>query len=98
MVRPDFDGSAVNRERVMSTVVESKPREWPHARNLVTAAWRECSLTRVAELQSLLDWLRRKNTAPDPLADAVEWHLHAARTAAGGRHRLFFFNDTATTE
>jgi len=82
----------------MSTVVESKPREWPHARNLVTPAWRECSLTRVAELQSLLDWLRRKNTVPDPLADAVEWHLHAARTAAGGRHRLWASLNGSITE
>ena len=50
----------------------------------VTAAWREGTLTRVKELESLLAWvlINKPRANCEPLAAAVTCHLHAAREAA----------------
>jgi hypothetical protein len=84
--------AAVESKQRESKQHESNQRQYGrglHPPDLVTPAWRECSLTRIAELESLLEWLRRRDSAlaDDPLATAAESHLQAARLAAGGRHR-----------
>jgi hypothetical protein len=73
--------------------IENKPPKHDHglrSRDLVSPAWRECSLTRIAELESLLTWLRQRDpsVAQDPLGPAVEQHLQAARQAASGAHSV----------
>jgi hypothetical protein len=52
--------------------------------HLLTPAWRECSLTRTAELESLLAQLVEDDPRlrEHPLARAVMGHLNSARTAA----------------
>ncbi|HZD70548.1 MAG TPA: hypothetical protein VFA45_17135 [Actinomycetes bacterium] len=66
------------------------PHDEPHGAAVgrvggpVSAAWREGTLTRAKELESLCAWLRRceeANTSED-LAEAIEQHLTAAREAA----------------
>src|SRR5918994_1387159 len=51
----------------------------------VPVAWREGTLTRAKELESLSDWLSRNDESPnrnDGLLQAIERHLEAARQAA----------------
>jgi hypothetical protein len=56
-------------------------------RKLAAPAWRECSLTRVAEMESLLNAITA-GRGETPLATAVRVHLSEARAAATGRHRF----------
>jgi hypothetical protein len=50
----------------------------------VSRPWREGTLTRAKELQSLRDWALRNNPRPNSrnLAEAIYYHLEAAREAA----------------
>jgi hypothetical protein len=55
----------------------------------VGSAWREGTLTRATELESLCAWLFPLGPEPAPeLNQAVRWHLRAAREAAGRRRRF----------
>ncbi len=55
----------------------------------VSSAWREGTLTRAAELESLFAWLLPLGpAAAPPLSQAVEKHLRAARDAARQRRHL----------
>jgi hypothetical protein len=55
----------------------------------VSSAWREGTLTRAAELESLFAWLLPSGPdASPPLSHAVEKHLRAARDAARQRRHL----------
>ena len=59
------------------------PRE-PSVRGPVTSAWREGTLTRAQELESLCSWvvLEPRNRASTTLVDGVRTHIEAARQAA----------------
>jgi hypothetical protein len=73
--------------------LDSLPRERPVVRSSVSrsiagpvrVAWREGTLTRVKELESLSNWLTRGQMSDQPvdeLLDGITWHLAAARQAA----------------
>ena len=71
----------------VATQPEPAPvRARPRTRKPVTPAWRECSLTRTAELEALLAHLCRKcpELGADPLAKAAAEHLTLARDAVAG--------------
>jgi hypothetical protein len=55
----------------------------------VSVAWREGTLTRAKELESLCAWLRRwiRSDGSEALAEAIEHHLAAAREAAEHKRR-----------
>ena len=50
----------------------------------VWVGWRECTLTRAKELESLSSWMRQSNPndGSEVLAEAIACHLEAARQAA----------------
>jgi hypothetical protein len=50
----------------------------------VWVGWRECTLTRAKELESLSSWVRQNNPkdGSEVLAEAIAYHLEAARQAA----------------
>jgi hypothetical protein len=71
----------------------------------VSVPWREGTLTRAAELESLCAWVKANDPAGqfDILVDAVAHHLEAARQAAVGqslnpKKRLKFFRDAPLLE
>jgi hypothetical protein len=71
--------------------IEFDQRTWPPdfpAPRRISAAWREGTLTRAAELASLRAWLLWQNhgaQSTDPLWASITRHLDEARTAVGKR-------------
>jgi hypothetical protein len=77
--RPTETAAAVGPGPVVRTPPERRPVGGP-----VSRAWREGTLTRAKELESLADWAAQHAAGrpPEPLLEAIDCHLAAAREAA----------------
>ena len=111
---PKVNGSADgSRSGPTASAVASPPRAdtmttaapVPALRGPVSVPWREGTLTRAAELESLCTWIqaRYETDESDVLVSAVTNHLEAARQAAEGRglnpkRRFRFFRNASLLE